>query len=283
MGKIWCFEYINVKSIIRVLFSFRFIHFLSSSYQNWEFLTEFWNRTYSIWSLTIRLTHFQHAGIFGIKKQLRQVLFSMYFFRYVLGHIITLVLLCLVSERTYACTHPSYVYVCACLFIFLFALLLLFSCCGDPMPLFSNTGEKLNFLAAADSVSLVSLSLTKPWNFIQFHLTMWNHHHQHHLYRSDLMDCEVCACVRACEFHIFLFSLRRPIESWRLVCTHSHTQTHTHVVYIWFSKSDGLLQLTHAAAAATFTRLKCIFMSQSHWNLKPDHFCALLCYFISNV
>lgn len=147
-------------------FPFDLLIFLSSSYQNWEFLTEFWNsnglskieaillyRTYSIWSLTIRLTHFQHAGIFGIKKQLRQVLFSMYFFRYVLGHIITLVLLCLVSERTYACTHPSYVYVCACLFIFLFALLLLFSCCGDPMPLFSNTGEKLYFLAAADSVS----------------------------------------------------------------------------------------------------------------------------------
>lgn len=28
------------------------------------------------------------------------------------------------------------------------------------MPLFSNTGEKLNFLAAADSVLLVSLSLS---------------------------------------------------------------------------------------------------------------------------
>lgn len=139
MGKIWCFEYINVKSIIRVLFSFRFIHFLSSSYQNWEFLTEFWNsnglskieaillyRTYSIWSLTIRLTHFQHTGIFGIKKQLRQVLFSMSFFRYVLGHIITLVLLCLVSERTYACTHPSYVYVCACLVFSFFCLLFCF-------------------------------------------------------------------------------------------------------------------------------------------------------------
>lgn len=107
-------------------FPFDLFIFLSSSYQNWEFLTEFWNsnglskieaillyRTYSIWSLTIRLTHFQHAGIFGIKKQLRQVLFSMSFFSLCFGshyHIGVVVF----SERTHVRMHASIICLCVC-------------------------------------------------------------------------------------------------------------------------------------------------------------------------
>lgn len=219
----------------------------------WQQLPKKWNQSVLDFWFVIRLTHF-HSGILFQEKFAIFVYILYFVFVGCLSYRYS------VSKRTYAYMH---VYVCvfAVFWIFFCFLFCCCRCCGVSMPLFLNTGEKLCFflLLCVDSMSLVSHKMytyihAQSLNFIQFHSTMWNHHH--HLYAIWWFVCE------------FLLTTDRELTAAR---------THTHALRIhFFSQSNGLLQLTHAAA--TFTRLN-TYMSQPLFQARTFLCLFLLFYF----
>lgn len=149
-----------------------------------------------------------------------------------------------VSKRTYAYMH---VYVCvfSVFWIFFCFLFCCCRCCGVSMPLFLNTGEKLCFflLLCVDSMSLVSHKMytyihAQSLNFIQFHSTMWNHHH--HLYAIWWFVCE------------FLLTTDREL-------TASCARTHTHTPYTFFFSIEWTI--TAYARGSHFYKTEYIYVA----------------------